>query len=139
VRPSRSRAHVADDVLALRVQLAAQRLHLLREIGERAAEAVFEVRRVVARAGSELEQRRRRRHDRARSRATAECHHQMDTPRFDSGPPAATLCPSEDNHMPAGAFANVPLAISKCRGGDLQMHTEAFRNARPAICLLIAG
>ena len=51
------RPHVADDVLALRVQGSRQRQHRLGDVRERAGEPALEVARVVAAAGTQLEQR----------------------------------------------------------------------------------
>ena len=51
------RPHVACEVLALGVQRPRDLEHLLRDVGERALEAVLEVARVVAAAGAELQQR----------------------------------------------------------------------------------
>ena len=57
-RPSEAeRPHVAEHVLAAGVQLPAQREHLRREVGQRAREVGAQVRRVVAAARAELEQR----------------------------------------------------------------------------------
>ena len=55
--PEPERPHVAEDVLAAGVERAAQREHLRREVGERAREALPQVRGVVAAARAELEQR----------------------------------------------------------------------------------
>ena len=51
------RPHIACEVLALGVQRPRDLEHLLRDVGERAREAVLEVARVVAAAGAELQQR----------------------------------------------------------------------------------
>ena len=55
--PEPQRPHVALDVLAFGVQRLAQREHLRREIGQRARELRLEVRRVVAAARAQLEER----------------------------------------------------------------------------------
>ena len=71
-RPAEAQGpHVPEDVLALRVELAAEREHLLREVGEGAAEAPLQVRRVVPRTGAELEQRLGVRHGALEARADA--------------------------------------------------------------------
>ena len=62
------RAHVTRDVLALRIQLAAEALHRLGDVGQRALEAMLQVKRVVPRTGTELEQRSRPRRRRPRQR-----------------------------------------------------------------------
>lgn len=51
------RSHVSRDVLALRIQAPREREHLLRDVRQGAREARFQVTRVVAATGSELEQR----------------------------------------------------------------------------------
>ena len=57
-RPSEpERPHVAEDVLAVGVQLAREGQHLRRDVGQGAREVLLEVRRVVAAARAELEQR----------------------------------------------------------------------------------
>jgi hypothetical protein len=53
------RSHVSDVVLALRIELAAEAQHLFGRVRQRAAKAALEVKRVVARAGAQLEQRLR--------------------------------------------------------------------------------
>jgi len=57
--PEPQRAHVAEDVVAFRVELAAQRQHLRREVRERAREVMLQVGGVVAAARAQLEQRPR--------------------------------------------------------------------------------
>ena len=57
--PEAQRAHVAEHVLALGIQLPAQRQHLRGEVGQRAREASLQVRGVVAAARAQLEQRLR--------------------------------------------------------------------------------
>ena len=52
------RPHVSRDVLAFRVDRAADGQHALRAIGQRQLEMRLEVRRQAASAGAELEQRR---------------------------------------------------------------------------------
>ena len=51
------RSHVSLEVLALGIERAAQREHVGREVGERADESRLQVRRVVAAARAELEER----------------------------------------------------------------------------------
>jgi len=57
--PEAERPHVADEMLALRVQRPAEGEHLGRQVGQRALEAGLQVRGVVAAARAELEERAR--------------------------------------------------------------------------------
>ena len=81
VRPRSMRAHVADDVLALRIQRAAHGQHLGRQIGERQREVRLQMPREAAAASAEFEQRAAAARRRCRAAPAADRRLPPRTPR----------------------------------------------------------